>query len=174
MDNVSLFFQFFHLNGQSQIFDQFMIFGTTHLIYIMFILVLILTWKGKIKEKKALLLIILGLPIAILLIKIIHIFYFEPRPWVTFKFVPLADFSPDASFPSRHATIAATIALAYTYFKSKWALFFLPAMVWVGLSRVYVGVHYPLDIAGGFAVAGIAIFLSLILKKIIFRTYFRP
>lgn len=174
MDNVSLFFQIFNLNGQSQILDQLMIFGTTHLIYIMFILVLLLTWKGEIKERKALLLIILGLPIAILLIKIIHIFFYESRPFVNFHFLPIVMEKADASFPSRHATIAAVIAFAYTYFKSSWAILFLPAMVWVGLSRIYVGVHYPLDIIGGFAVAGIALFICIIFKKIVFQTYFHP
>ncbi len=154
--------------------DKLMVFGATYLIYFMFLLVLILVFKGKTKERKAFLLILIGLPVAILLIKFIHLFYFEPRPFVAFHFTPIVAEAADASFPSRHATIAAIIAFSFTFFKSKWAWALLPIMLWVGISRVYVGVHYSWDIAGGFAVAGIALFIGVIFKKIIFQTYFRP
>lgn len=168
MDNVGLFFQIFNLNGQNAVLDVLMTFGATHLIYLMFIFALILTWKGKNKERKALLLVILSLPIAFLVIKIIHIFLFEPRPFVNFHFLPKVLEKADQSFPSRHATIAATIAFVYTYCKSKWALLFLPVMIWIGLSRIYVGVHYPLDIAGGLTVGAISIIIALQLKRLIF------
>lgn len=173
MDNISLFFQIFSLNGQSQILDQLMIFGTKYLIYIMAILVLILAWKGKIKERKALLLIILNLPISILIIIVIHQFYFEPRPFVTFNFLPVvSEAANSASFPSRHTTIAAVIAFTYVYFKSKWAWAFLPIMLWIGISRVFVGVHYPLDIIGGLVSATAAIAIAVqIRKKLISRIY---
>lgn len=153
---------------------KLMVFGATYLIYLAFILGLLLTLKGGIRERKAFLLILIGFPIAILLIKFIHLFYFEPRPFITLHFTPIIAAAADASFPSRHATIAAVIAFSYTYFKSKWALLFLPVMVWIGSSRIYVGVHYPLDIIGGFAVGGVALFIGLGLKKLLFRTYFYP
>lgn len=172
MDNASLFFQIFNLNGQSHILDQLMVFGTKFLIYIMFILSLILTWFGKIKERKTLLLIIFGLPVAILLIKFIHLFYFEPRPFIAFHFIPIVAASADASFPSRHATIAAVIAFAYIYFRSRWAPLFLFLMLWIGISRVFVGVHYPSDVLGGFVTAVIALALVMQIKKLIIsQTY---
>lgn len=133
----------------------------------MFFITLVLGFRGKTNDKKAFLLIILSIPISILLIKIIHLFYFEPRPFITYNFMPLVKAANDASFPSRHATITAVIAFSYTYFKSKWALFFLFAMVWVGLSRIYVGVHYPLDIAGGFVTGIVSLVISVQIKKLI-------
>lgn len=168
MDNVNLFFQIFNLSGQNIILDKLMIFGTTDLIYITFMLVLLLGLKGGIREKKSFLLMVLGLPIAVLLIKFIHLFYFEQRPFVNFNFLPIVPESTDASFPSRHAAISAVIAFAYTYFKSKWSWLFLPVMIWIGLSRIYVGVHYPLDILGGFITAIISLMLALLLKRLIF------
>ena len=71
MSNQDLFFLIFNLNKQSPILDQLMIFGATSLIYLVFLLCVILAFKGAMKEKKAVLLIILGLPIAFILIKII-------------------------------------------------------------------------------------------------------
>lgn len=168
MVNTELFFRIFNLNGQFPILDQLMIFGATHLIYIMIFTILLLGLKGKITDKKAFLLILVGIPIAVLLIKIVHLFFFESRPFVTFSFLPLVTENADASFPSRHATISAVIAFAYTYCKSKWALLFLLTMLWISFARIYVGVHYPLDIAGGFAVGAVSLFLTLQLKKLIF------
>lgn len=165
--NTDLFFLVFNLKGQNPILDQLMIFATEYLIYLTFLLVLILALKGGIKEKKSFLIIILSLPIAVLIIKLIHIFVFEPRPFVTYNLIPLVSETLNASFPSRHATISAVLAFAFTYFKSKWAPLLLLIMVWISISRVYVGVHYPLDLIGGWATAIISIALALQIKKIL-------
>lgn len=166
MDNVSLFFSIFDLNGRSRILDQSMIFAAAPLIYLALLFVFFLGLKGEIREKKAFLLIILALPIAVLLIKTIHLFFFEPRPFVTFNFAPIVmEAANNASFPSRHTTFAAVLAFAFTYFKSKWSPLLLLLMLWIGLSRVYVGVHYPLDIIGGFAFGAISISIALQIGK---------
>lgn len=173
MDNVSLFFSIFDLNGLSWTLDQSMIFATTYLIYLTFLLILILGLKGGIREKKALLFIILGIPISILLIKIIHLFLFVPRPFVTFHLSPIVMEAADsASFPSRHATVAGVLAFAYTYFKSKWSPLLIFIMLWIGLSRVWVGVHYPLDILGGFVVGAVSVFIALQIKNLLQRSFF--
>ena len=149
MDNISLFFLIFGLNNHSGVLDDLMIFGARYLIFVAFLLTLFLIFKGTTAEKKAFLLAILALPITVLIIMGIHLFFIEPRPFVTFHFTPLYPFNPDASFPSRHASFMSILAFSYLYFKSKWSMLFLLLMVWVGISRVYVGVHYPIDILGG-------------------------
>lgn len=170
MDNTGLFYLIFNLHGQSGVADNLMSFGATNFIYLLFLLVFILGIKGGTKEKKALILILVSLPIAIFLIKIIHIFFYEPRPFVAFHFSSLVPETPNASFPSRHATIAAILAFSYTYLKSKWAIFFLLTMIWIGIGRVYVGVHYPLDILGGFVIAIFSIVIGLTCLRSL-RTY---
>lgn len=148
-----------------------MIFITQYVVYLTGLIMIVLVFKGKTKERKAILLAILALPIAILLIKVIHIFYMEPRPFVTYHFLPLSDNTPDASFPSRHATIMAIIAFAYTFFKSKWSAFFLLLMVAVGISRIYIGVHYPLDVIGGFIVGIVALAIALTITKVLSKNF---
>ncbi len=171
-NNTILFFLIYSLSHQSPLLDNVMIFITNYVIYLSLLLAFLLTFKGKSEEKKAFLLIILGIPISILFIMVIHLFITEPRPFVTFNFIPLADNKVDLSFPSRHATIMAVIAFSYTYLKSRWTLVFLILMVLVGISRIYVGVHYPLDILGGFITGLISLILALHLFKFLKRRFF--
>lgn len=173
MDNVDLFFLIFNLRNQSVLLDNLMIFGARYLILVAFLLFFILAVKGSIKEKKAFLISILALPVATLIIMGIHLFIVEPRPFVTYHLTPLYTYNPDASFPSRHASFIAVLAFSYIYFKSKWALLFLIFMIWVGISRIYVGIHYPLDILGGFIVGIVSLVIALHLKKLIQISFLR-
>jgi undecaprenyl-diphosphatase len=66
----------------------------------------------------------------------------------------------DGSFPSGHAatSFAAATVLSFAFPRLAPALFLLAAAV--GFSRVYVGVHYPLDVLGG-AVLGVLVATAL-------------
>lgn len=166
-NNTSLFFLIFNLSNRWASLDFIMIFGAETLIYLVFILTLVLAFKGRSPERKAIILAIVSLPILVIIIKIIHLFYYENRPFITHQLIPLISYGNDASFPSRHASISSAIAFAYTYYKSQWASLFLLFMLWVGLSRIFVGVHYPLDILGGFIVGIISLVISKQIIKLI-------
>src|SRR5712691_2846840 len=66
----------------------------------------------------------------------------------------------DASFPSGHAAMSFSAATILTTYVPRAApLWFLLALA-IGFSRIYVGVHYPLDIVGG-AVLGVLVAIAL-------------
>jgi len=76
---------------------------------------------------------------------------------------PLVHTPHDASFPSGHAATSFAAATILSFASFAWprlapVLFLLAAAV--AFSRVYVGVHYPLDILGG-AVLGILVALAV-------------
>lgn len=53
------------------------------------------------------------------------------------------------SFPSGHATIAFAMAVVLSRKEPKWKWMFYTLAVLISLSRIYLGVHYPLDVVFG-------------------------
>jgi undecaprenyl-diphosphatase len=86
----------------------------------------------------------------------LKVFFDRPRPDLT-GIVHVAT----ASFPSGHATVSAVVylslgvVLARASERKRLKLFYIAAAIVltgiVGLSRLYLGVHYPTDVAAGWA-----------------------
>jgi undecaprenyl-diphosphatase len=83
------------------------------------------------------------------------------RPFVEHQVHQLIPHAADASFPSDHATLAFSIAFSVFLTKRRLGVVMLALAVLTGIARVYVGVHYPGDIAGAMA-------LSLLVSVIVF------
>jgi membrane-associated phospholipid phosphatase len=64
-----------------------------------------------------------------------------------------------ASFPSGHATTAMAlgVALALLFPRLRWVLLCLG--LWIALSRLFVGAHYPSDVIAGIMLGGITAWL---------------
>ncbi|TCB82635.1 phosphatase PAP2 family protein [Acinetobacter sp. ANC 3791] len=93
--------------------------------------------------------------------------YFHPRPFMIHVGHTFIQHAPDASFPSDHMLIFSTIALSYWFSGRKFAgslLLVLAALV--AWSRVYLGVHFPMDMLGAFCIALIVNIFGIWLWKI--------
>jgi len=65
----------------------------------------------------------------------------------------------ETSFPSDHTTFLFAIAWSFMLFRVRfWGLFLILAFLG-GISRIYVGVHYPYDILGGIVVGFMGAFV---------------
>lgn len=167
MGELSFFLTNFHLQERYPSLDPIMYAGAEYIIFLSLVIALILAIKAGSAEKKALLYILISIPIAILLIKLTHILIYTDRPFVTYGFVPLIPSDINASFPSRHVSALSAIVFSYFYSKSKFAAVQLVLLFWVGIARVYAGVHYPIDIIGGILTGLVALLLSIKFLKFI-------
>ncbi|WP_231188872.1 undecaprenyl-diphosphatase [Haladaptatus sp. DYF46] len=75
--------------------------------------------------------------------------YSHPAPYMVGYDTLLVD-APENSFPSQHTTVVFAFAWAVCYVQNRWRDGLIAVMLasLVGISRVYVGVHFPIDIIG--------------------------
>jgi undecaprenyl-diphosphatase len=73
-----------------------------------------------------------------------------------------------SSFPSNHAINATALATLITLYMPRLWLMAVALAMLVGYSRIYVGVHYPLDVLGG-GVLGLA--MALMLSAVVNRMW---
>ncbi|MFJ8858800.1 phosphatase PAP2 family protein [Streptomyces sp. NPDC102451] len=85
----------------------------------------------------------------------------RPRPFFDHKGLEvLVEGKTDFSFVSDHATMAMAIAVGLFVANRKFGLVAIALALLEGFCRVYMGVHYPTDVIGGFAL-GTAVALLL-------------
>ncbi len=91
----------------------------------------------------------------------------EPRPFAAFPHVlVLVHRSTDPSFASDHATMAGAVALGLFLVSRKLGAIASVAALLMAFARVYVGAHYPVDVAAGLALGAVVVALGwLVLRR---------
>ncbi len=99
--------------------------------------------------------------------ELIRFLYYRPRPFLALEIQPLVEHGQASSFPSGHAAIYFALALAIFYLDKKWGWRCLILALLIGLARIFVGVHWPLDIlAGAIIGAGSAFLIKKFLPQL--------
>ena len=76
--------------------------------------------------------------------------FYENRPFVDHTVVLIVNHAADASFPSDHAVGTMAIACGILFYDWSLGTKMVYGSILVGVSRVFVGNHYPGDILGAF------------------------
>ena len=96
--------------------------------------------------------------------------FYSPQPFVVENFAPLISQEVENGFPSHHTLLVATVASVFTLWSRRLTYGLWGITLLVGLSRIYVGVHQPIDILGSIAIASISTLLVYYTRRAILRS----
>ncbi|MEW6170350.1 MAG: phosphatase PAP2 family protein [Candidatus Omnitrophota bacterium] len=95
--------------------------------------------------------------------KFIEFFWLRPRPFIMDSVNLLVKHKLDGSFPSDHASVSMAIAVMLFFVNKKIGTILIISSLFIGISRIFCGLHYPLDIFVGLFLGWL---VSLIIYKI--------
>lgn len=146
---------------EKEFLNTLVVLGSRDLIFAMATVVVFVFFLMPRQEQKQMLLYAAILfPVAYILAAIASALYFNPRPFVENGFIPLLSHAPDNGFPSNHALFAAALsAFVFPYQKLIGGALAVLAVL-VGFSRVYAGIHHPIDILISFFIVAIVAFAA--------------
>lgn len=160
--NELIFFFFYNLAHKSELFDKMIVFLALYFPYIVLILAgLFLLFHHEIlraenpfqfflQKKKEILKVFFSGAVAWILAIVLKLLFHIARP--TFF---LTDIQPllsktTFSFPSEHASFFMALAVSIFLLHKKAGYVFMLFALVISLARIVAGVHFPVDILGGF------------------------
>jgi undecaprenyl-diphosphatase len=173
--DIALFRMVNNFAGKSVVFDTLGIFAASGLIFVLAAFALVPIFLQRKNGLAFAVQSFLAASIGWAASELIGFLFFRPRP-----FVALADVAKlidrgawERSFPSGHATVAFAFAMSLFFYAHKARSSFLRALSYVALAlavlvafgRVFVGVHYPLDVLGGAALGTLAAVTVFVIGK---------
>lgn len=161
--NIKLFLFFFQLSHIAVIRDVawFLSYPMQYILPLGLILWVIVKYKRKI------------LPLTLLFFSgffswlttlVLKQVFMVPRPFVELSLTPVV-YESDFSFPSNHATFFAALAFTSFYLDRKVGIVMTVFAFLIGISRLILGVHTPVDILAGFCVGAAISFICIKISK---------
>jgi len=160
--NDVIFFAFYNLAHRSVFFDKIAVFTADTLPYLVILAAGIFLlfhhevfpsknpFKIFVQKWKEIALVFFSGILAWFLASILKIMIHHPRPFVLFSQVTPLFTETDFSFPSGHATFYMALSFALFFSHKKVGYIFMFIALLIGIARIIVGIHFPLDILGGF------------------------
>lgn len=165
--NNTIFFFFYNFAHQFWLLDKIIIFFALYFPYVVVMLAGLFLlfhhevfkaespWQIFLQKKKEILLVFFSAGLAYVLAYIFKFFFHTLRPFDLFSQVQSIIPESGYAFPSGHAATFAALAFAIFFTHKKAGYIFMLFALLIGVARVVAGVHFPIDILGGFMLGGI-------------------
>jgi len=164
--NESLFDMINRLAGHYDWLDDLMEIFAQDIVWLMIGVLAVLWFTGKEDNQKAVFHACLTAAAALMIASLlISPLVDHPRPFVTHEVTQLIPHAADPSFPSDHSTLAFSLAFSLMFVKRRAGLMMLVLAILTGISRIFVGVHYPGDILGAIILSFVTSLLVLVLRN---------
>ncbi|MFA6524438.1 MAG: phosphatase PAP2 family protein [Candidatus Paceibacterota bacterium] len=175
--NNTIFFFFYNLAHRSEFFDKFVVFIAHTFPYIVIFLAGIFLlfhhdvllsknpFKVFAKRWKEIVLVFFSGIFAWCISQVLKLLIHTPRPFVEFQNVSSLIPETGFAFPSGHATFYMALAFAIFFSHKKIGYLFIFFALLIGVARIVAGVHFPIDILGGFILGILTAYLVRFLYK---------
>lgn len=165
--NLSLLTYLNNFAGRSMVLDDVVVFITNYLAYGVVVLVFLYFFIQEVRVKKTVPAVLhhmstffymsVSFLCTWLVVEVIKMVVAHPRPFqVIYTLTVLSPFGSLDSFPSAHTALTSALAMSVFLLYRRFGILLLFFAFVVGISRIYVGVHFPVDVFFGFLL-GIAI-----------------
>ena len=168
--NQKLFYFINNMAGAHPWLDSFFVFLTTTGFYLILIFVFVYIFvisplqksnpTERLRAWGQAMFVTISVFITWALVWYIKVLAMVPRPFEVLPGVhQLVEQSFKTSFPSSHTAVAVALATAVYFYHKKLGVVLFAAAIFIGFSRIFVGVHYPLDVLAGACIGILASFL---------------
>ncbi len=151
--------------GRYSSLDKFMIL-ISNKSYILLLLILLFMSFRTLSYKKITLNSLISVGVCFSIGALINFFYYKPRPFVKRRVQVLLPPKLTSSFPSKHTLFMFAVSTSIFLYKQILGSILLLLSVLTGISRIWVGHHYPSDIIGSAIISSL---MSLVIDKLSFN-----
>ena len=126
----------------------------------------IIVWVLVVEKRKQFSLILLSISgvVTWLVVSAMKMYFMIPRPFINLNLTPLF-MESTYSVPSNHAAFFAALAGTSLYINKRLGVIVVICTFLIGISRIVVGVHTPLDVVAGFCVGIIVSYVCISIAK---------
>ena len=169
--NNEVFYFFYNFAHQSSFFDQLVVFIAVYFPYVVIILAgLFLLFHHEVlqaenpfrvflEKKKEILTVFISGGIAVFFDLVLKFLIHAPRPFIVLNNIQNLFPETGYAFPSGHATFFMALAVSLFFLHKKAGYIFIFFAIIIGLARIIAGVHFPIDILGGFILGVVIVYL---------------
>jgi len=159
--NIDIFRALNDLGKQYSFLNPAIVFLAEYMVYIFALIILAYWFTGSRKSRMMVIQAMVAFVIAEVIGKIAGKFHLNYQPFAVLPDVnKLVDHAVDNSFPSDHTILFFSICFSFWLVRKKTGWLWLILALCIAISRIWVGVHYPFDVAVGALIGCISAVIS--------------